>query len=217
MKLNFLNVLNKQSSPDEIAQEIVVLEAKEREATKEHDSLKDAAKELRTRRLCGENVSDDQIKVADRKCESASLDIEAIKEMIGNLTNKLHAGFEEIKIKGLPGSQEKRSALILEHQRVSDEIVKVQARLVVLAETYHGVGADTFGRTGRLFWVSPDAESSYYAELDRCRAQIKHPTYYDRKVEADNYARWISEMSIDDEVRQVLDKYRGAMTKPLAV
>ncbi len=217
MKLNFLNVLNKQSSPDEIAQEIIALEVKELEATKEHDSLKDAAKELRKRRLCGESVSDDQIRVADRKFESASLDVEAIKEMIDNLTNKLYAAFEEIKVKGLPGSQEKRDALMSEHRKVTEEIVKAQVRLITLAETYHGSAAEALARDGRLFWINPDTERFYYAELERCRTQIKHPTYYDRKIEADSYATWISEMCVDDEVEKLLNKYRGVMAKPVAV
>ena len=97
MKLNFLKVLNNQNNtPDEIAEQIVGLEQKQIEYEKQLDVLRQQAKELRQKKLCGEVVSDAQINEADRKVENANLDLEAVAESIVKLTDKLHETYQAI-------------------------------------------------------------------------------------------------------------------------
>jgi len=46
MKLNFLNILNKKSTPDEIVEQIVALDKKHRQYRKEYDEAKEKVKEI---------------------------------------------------------------------------------------------------------------------------------------------------------------------------
>src|SRR3989338_4530371 len=98
MKLNFLKVLNNQSNnPEEIAEQIVGLELKQIEYEKQRDLLRTQTKELRQRKLCGEAITNDQIKEADRKAENAGLDLEAVTESLAKLEERLRAAYESIR------------------------------------------------------------------------------------------------------------------------
>ena len=97
MKMNFLNVLNRKSTSFEIAEQIVLLEVKEKEMQKEKEKRRNDAKELRQKKLCGENVSESQIKEADLKVEDINLTIETIADSIANLKDKLRPALEAEK------------------------------------------------------------------------------------------------------------------------
>lgn len=209
MKLNVLNVLNKKSSSDEIAEQIVLLEEKAREAMSERDALRAAAKELRQQKLCGEAITDAQVKEADSRAESAVLDLEAIEETMQKLKSKLTAVLEDIKQKNTPECQKRRSAIIADRQKAKAEIAKAKARLLVAAEAYHGPSAEYYVKDGSIFLSGDETDVLYREEVERCRDQVKRPTYYEKKCEIDNYSNRISEMRVEEEVERLLNKYRS--------
>ena len=111
MKLNFLKVLNtNKTTPDEIAAEIAALEARQKDCEQELSGLREQAKDLRKRRLCGETVSEADIKDADHKVESVGLDLEAIVESIAKLDEKLRNTLQAIKDDGVDESQRRGRA-----------------------------------------------------------------------------------------------------------
>ncbi len=208
MKLNFLNVLNKKSTPDEIAEQIAALEEKAREAVIERDILRASAKDLRQRKLCGESITDAQVKEADSKVESAVLDLEAIEETKQRLATKLIAAFEAIKEQHVPECQRRRDAIGPDRQKAKAEVAKAKARLLVAAEVFLGPSAEYSVKDGSIYLSGDETDELYHAEVERCREQVKHPTYHEKKCEIDNYGNWLNEMSVEEEVEKLLNKYR---------
>lgn len=214
MKLNFLNIMNKKSTPDELAQEIVSLEAKEPDAIKECESVKKFAKDLRQRKLCGEVVTDEQIKNADRNVESALLDLEAVQEMLGTLMSRLILTYEEIRNNAAKDSQKSQDAISDERLRIMDEIAKAKARLFVLAEVFYGPMADRQCKGGYIFLSDSENDKAYNAEVERLRTQVKHPTYYLKRDEIDRRFNWSVAVNPDDEAERLVNKYRPQAVPP---
>lgn len=214
MKLNFLKVLNtNKTTPDEIAAEIAALEAKQKDCEQELSGLREQAKDLRKRRLCGETVSDADIRDADRKVESVSLDLEAIVDSIAGLDEKLRNTLQAIKDGGVDESQRRKMLIEAERTKALEELARAKARLIVAGEVYVGSCADNLAKDGRLFDYDPETHKLYQAELERLRTQVKHPTYYEKKMEADDYARWTREMDVDDEAHALVSKQRQRLSE----
>ena len=85
MKLNFLNVLKGKSTPNEIAEQIVALEEKERQCEKEKQDAKERVKEIRSKIMCGEKVDPNVVKQADSALEECGINLDVVVETIAKL------------------------------------------------------------------------------------------------------------------------------------
>lgn len=57
MKFNFLNVLKGKRTPDEIVEQIVALEQRQKSCEQEKQVAKETVKEVRSKIMCGEKVN----------------------------------------------------------------------------------------------------------------------------------------------------------------
>lgn len=217
MAINFLKILSNQSNePEEIAEQIVALEQKQIECKKQHGLLRDQAKALRQQKLCGEAITDEQVKDADRKAENAILDLEAITEGIVKLEEKLRATFESIRDNGQNATAERQSVLLPERARLCEELARSKAKLLVVAEQLLGkVKAEERLRSGSIFESDPDIDPLMKKEEEKLRASVKQPTYYKKISEVQSYGSWATALNVNEEVQRVLDKHRRNIEAPL--
>jgi len=209
MKLNFLKILNNQgNSSDEIAEQIALLEGKQAEVETQRDALRREAKELRQRKLCGEAVSDIQIKEADRKLEDVTLTLEAIGESLPKLNNKLRHALEEEKREGHKVVNKIHKSLLAERKELDEEFARQRGRLLAFAESILGPVAETYMKDGRLFMHDSATHNIYLREAERTRAAMKRPTYYEKNKENDDYSERLTEFDLDKEVEAVLARHR---------
>lgn len=217
MKLNFLKVLNNQNNtPEEIAEQIVGLEQKQIEYEKQLDGLRQQAKELRQKKLCGELVSDAQINEADRKVENASLDLEAVADSHAKLEERLRAVYESIRENGNTVSGQRLNAILPEYNRLNEELALAKAKVLVLAEQLWGnATAQHKLRNGYAFHNDDKTDHIMNEEVEKLRASVKQPTYYMKYSDAQNYSSWTAMMRIDYEIDNVLNKHRRNLGVPV--
>jgi len=209
MKLNFMKVLSAKVGPDEIAEQIALLEQKQKEIQAERDSLRGKAKELRQRRICQEPVSDTQIREADNKVESAGLDLEAIAETIARLTEKLLISLEEHKEIAEKERLKENGVLSEEYKIAQEELARAKARLLVFAETVIGPVAHQYLKSGSLYNFDSDTNHIFEAEVEKVRSQVRRPTYYERRQAYETKGDALLRFSLDDEYEKIIDKYRA--------
>lgn len=216
MKLNFLKVLNNQNNtPEEIAEQIVGLELKQMEYEKQLNTLRQQAKELRQKKLCGEVLSDAQINEADRKVENASLDLEAVAESITKLNDKLHKTYESIVENAHVVTGEMAKVLEPERERLFDELARVKAKVFVISQQLWGYMADVRLRRGQFFDDGPVYEQRMKEEVERLMANIKEPTYFSKRHDIERYSNWTSNLRINEESERLLNKQRAKMGVPV--
>lgn len=217
MKLNFLKVLSNQSNnPEEIAEQIVALEQKQTECEKQHELLRTQAKELRQRKLCGEAITEDQVKEADCKAENSSLDLEAVTESITKLEERLRAAYESIRDNGHTVSGQRLNAILPEYNRLNEELALAKAKLLVIAEQLWGnATAQHKLRHGYVFDNDDKTDHIMKEEVEKLRTAVKQPTYYTKYAEAQSYSSWTMGMNINYEIENVLNKHRRSMGVPL--
>jgi len=217
MKLNFLKVLNNQNNaPEEIAEQIVALEQKKIEYEKQSDALRQQAKELRQRKLCGETVSEAQINDADRKVENVNLDLEAVSESITKLEDKLRKTYEAIVENGTSVFGQKINAITPEFDRLTEELARAKAKVLVIAQQLWGYNAEVKLRRGQFFEDDPQADRIMKEEVEKLMVLVKEPTYFTKYNEAQSYSSWISSLNIPMEMEALLNKQRakiGALVK----
>jgi hypothetical protein len=210
MKINFLNVLKQKSASGEIAEQIVLLEAKQAEVEAQKDALRREAKELRQRKLCAEAVPDTQIKEADVKLEDITLTMEAISESLTKLRDKLRDTLEEERRDGHEAVQRTHARLIGERKELDEEFARMRGRLLAFAESILGPVAETYMKDGRLFQFDTGTQDIYLREADRARAAMKRPTYYEKKRDNENYSQRLTEFDLDKEFGAALARYRAS-------
>ena len=212
MKFNFLKILNNQSNnPEEIAEQIVALEQKQIEYEKQRDLLRTQAKELRQRKLCGEAITDDQVKEADRKAENASLDLEAVAESILKLEEKLQKTYEAIVENGSAVFAQKINAITPEFDRLTEELARSKAKVLIIAQQLWGYNAEVKLRRDQFFDDDPQADRIMKEEAEKLRVSVKEPTYFTKYTEAQNYSSWISALNISQESERLINKQRAKM------
>jgi len=208
MKINFLNVLNRKSTSDEVAEQIVLLEAKQEEAAKEKEALRAISKELRQKKLCGEPVGENQIKEADARMEDATLNHEAIVESINKLKDRLRTALEEEK-EGLKTEANRLNEEICKERRSCDEeFARMHARLLVFAQSYLGSVADAYMKDGRLFRFNSKTNHIFMIEKERAERALTHPTCFEKEIEKDNYHLRYREFDLDKEFEAKLEHHR---------
>lgn len=216
MKLNFLKVLNNQNNtPEEIAEQMVALELKQVEYEKQLDALRQQAKELRQKKLCGEVVSESQINEADRKVENTSLDLEAVTESIARLGDKLRKTYEVIVENGNAVHAQKINAIAPELDRLTEELALAKAKVLVISEQLWGYNAEVKLRRGQFFDDDSKSDGIMKEEAEKLKTSVKEPTYFTKFTEAKNYSNWISSLNIDQESERLLNKQRAKMGVPV--
>ena len=216
MKLNFLKVLNNQNNtPEEIAEQIVGLEQKQIEYEKQLDVLRQQAKELRQKKLCGEVVSDSQINEADRKVENANLDLEAVSESIAKLEEKLHKTYEAIIDNGQTVYSQKLNAIKPEYDKLIAELARAKAKVLIIARQLWGQGADAKLRQGRFFEDDPQEDTIMKEEIEKLAVSVKEPAYFTKRNEVDGYSNWITGLNVRQESERLLNNQRAKMDVPV--
>jgi len=209
MKLNFMKALSAKVGPDEIAEQIVLLEQKQKEIQAERDSLKGKAKELRQRKICQEPVSDAQIREADNKVESANLDLEAIAETIDKLTEKLLISLEEHRDLAEKERLKENEVLAEEYKIAQEELARAKARLLVFAETVIGPVAHQYLKSGSLYNFDSDTNHVFEAEAEKARLQVRRPTYHERRQDYETRRDVLLRFNLDAECENIMAKYRA--------
>ncbi len=211
MKLNFLNVLKQKSPSNDIAEQIVLLERKLLDVEKEKTKLKESAKELRQRKLCGETISDAQIKEADMLVKDMDLTVEAITESVTKLKEKLTDALEDEKEASRIDAGRKNKVLCAERKMLDEELARYHARFLAFAETILGSLADVYMKDGRLFRFSGETHHVFEDEYGKAQSSIKHPTYHEKKTEYEYQCQWYREHDLEKEFEAKLEAQRKKM------
>jgi hypothetical protein len=212
MKLNFLNVLNKKSAPDEIAEQIVALEVKKVQCEKARDKAKGACKELRGKTMCGEMVDSDAIKRADKAYEEAVLDLEIVTDSLEELNKRLYTALEthrEEESKQIIEDQHKWAA---EKDKLMREVIRLKGRLLGMMigiYRYEGEAVLQLQNPPSFNFSNTDPYfAEFTAEKDRAFAELKKPTPADLNDAIHQKDRWLFNFKIEEEHREILAKYR---------
>ena len=213
MKLNFLNILKKKSTPDEIAEQVVALEVRKIQCEKERDKAKNACKEIRGRTMCGEKVPPDVIRNTDRDYDDAVLNLEVVIDGIEELKQSLFGALEnhrEEEDRRLKQLQLKRNE---EYEIVMQELAKIKGRLVGLATAVYAYPEVAQNYLRSLESFSFDNSHPHYelftVEKDRAMAELKHPTPADIEAECNAKTIWLGGFRIADEHERILEKHRA--------
>jgi len=213
MKLNFLNVLNKKSAPEEIAEQVVALEVKKVQCEKARDEAKNSCKEMRGKTMCGERVDPEAIKRADKAYEEAVLDLEIVDDSLEELNKQLYIALEayrEDESKQIINDRHKWAA---EKEKLMREVVRLKGRLLGMM-----IGIYRYESEAVLQLQNPPSfnfsnTDPYFAEFtaekDRALAELKKPTPADLDNGIQHKDRWLLHFNIEDEYRDILSKYRA--------
>ena len=211
MKLNFLNALNGKANHEEIAEQIIALEIKQKECEKERNLAKILCKEMRGKTLCGENVSLDIIKNADKGYEEASLNLEIVNEGLEELKNKLSEALQAYCDAESRNLSDARKKLEAERDKVMREFAKAKGRLLGLALTIYGDGERARINLERTGCFS-DNSNPFLPELEfekkRVLSEAKKPTFANLEEDFDRKTNWIRSFNLEQEYNQILAKYR---------
>jgi len=212
MKLNFLNVLKSKSTPNEIAEQIVALEEKERQCEKEKQDAKERVKEIRSKIMCGEKVDPNVVKQADSALEECGINFDVVVETIAKLKEKLEETFIAIKDEETQKLVETRKRLNRERDKARLELWKAKGKLFGLAYALHGHPEVTRRALESFPAFSPSLGTEEYeifhAEKDKAIARLDRPTVADIEDEIRNISHWITHFNVDEEVKEIMKKHR---------
>ena len=212
MKLNFLNVLKEKSSPDEIAEQIVALEEKQKLCEKEKQDAKEKAKEIRSRIMCGEKVNPNAVKEADSALEECNINLDVVSESLEKLKEKLEEAFIALKDEESQKVIEARKRFNRERDKVKLDLWKAKGKLFGLAFALHGHPEVTRRDLESFPAFSPSVGTEEYdvfhAEKDRIIAGLNRPTVADVEEEIRGKSHWVSQFDLEDEIKQIMRRYR---------
>ena len=212
MKLNFLNVLKSKSTPNEIAEQIVALEEKERQCEKEKQDAKERVKEIRSKIMCGEKVDPNVVKQADSALEECGINFDVVVETIAKLKEKLEETFIAIKDEETQKLVETSKRLNRERDKARLELWKAKGKLFGLAYALHGHPEVTRRALESFPAFSPSLGTEEYeifhAEKDKAIARLDRPTVADIEDEIRNTSHWITHFNVDEEVKEIMKKHR---------
>jgi hypothetical protein len=213
MKLNFLNILNKKSAPDEIAEQIVALEIKKAQCEKARDEAKNSCKEMRGKTMCGERVDSDAIKRADKAYEEAVLDLEIVTDSLDELNKRLYVALEAHRDEESKQINDDRHKWAAEKERLMREVVRIKGRLLgMMIGIYHYESEAVLQlQTPPSFNISNSDPyfEEFTAEKERALSELKKPSPADLDNAIQHKDRWLLHFNIEDEYRDILSKYRA--------
>lgn len=212
MKLNFLNVLKKESTPEEIAEQVVALEIKKTQCEKIRDNAKSICKELRGKTMCGESVNAEAIKQADKSYDDAVLDLEIVVESLEELKKNLYMSLEARHAQETKQITIDRNKWATEKEKLLREVNKIKGRLVGLMIGVYHYEPEAMRQLGNLTTFNVANSDPLYdeftAEKNRALSELKRPTPADLEDAVQRKEYWVASFKIDDEYESVLKKYR---------
>ena len=212
MKLNFLNVLKGKSTPDEIAEQIVALEEKQKICEKEKQDAKERSKEIRSRIMCGEKINPNAVKEADSALEECNINLDVVSESLEKLKEKLEEAFITLKDEASQKVIEIRRRLNRERDKVKLDLWKAKGKLFGLAFALHGHPETTRRDLESFPAFSPSVGTEEYdvfhAEKDRVIDGLNRPTVADVEEEIRGKSNWVSTFDLEKEIRRIMRKQR---------
>ena len=212
MKLNFLNVLKSKSTPDEIAEQIVALEEKQKICEKEKQDAKERSKESRSRIMCGEKVNPNVVKEADSALEECNINLDVVSESLEKLKQKLEESFIALKDETSQKVIEMRKRLNRDRDKVKLDLWKAKGKLFGLAFALHGHPETTRRDLESFPAFSPSVGTEEYdvfhAEKDRVIDGLNRPTVADVEEEIRGKSNWVSTFDLEKEIRRIMRKQR---------
>jgi len=214
MRLNFLDILKgEKSSPEEIAEQIVILENKLDECSVTQKEAKEASKKIRQRKLCGDKVTENEEGEVNKRHEEAALNLEAIQDSIQELKTKLKDALLKMKEDNEIKALDTNKALGPHRHDAIVELTKAKARLFACARAIWGSGARYWLDDGGYITNDREYQSTFDKELEDAEAGLKKPTYHERKQQYDTQTEWLRAFDLDNEFESALRKYRLKLSR----
>ncbi len=218
MKLNFLNVLKGKSTPEEIAEQIVALEEKQKLCEQEKVEAKEKAKEIRSRVMCGERVNPDAVKQADLALEECDINLDVVTESLTKLKAKLEEALTAKRDEEAKRVIEDRKQLNLDRDKSLLELWRAKGKLFALAFAIYGHPETTRRHLEEFPEFSPglgsDAHKVFHAEIDKGIAELRRPTIADVAEDIRCRDHWVSHFDLEQEIKALMKKYRPEPVKP---
>lgn len=219
MKLNFFNVLRKKSTPDEIAEQIVGLEIKQRQCETERDQARKGCKDIRSRIMCGEKIPPDVVRNIDKAYENAVLNLEAVTDSIKELNALLATALESLRDE----LQQRQVDLSGQKDGMNDatmrQVIKAKGRFIGLATALYGYPQEAREQMrnihSRLYMSS---SSPYYADFQEGiregQAELKHPTVHELESEFESIGSRLNLFKVEEQAHSLLHKHRTQLNVP---
>jgi seryl-tRNA synthetase len=211
MKLNFMNVLNKKSTPDEIVEQIIILEKKQRQYQKEYDEAKEKVKEIRSRAICDEKISPDKVTQADKRFDEAKINLEIVSESIDKLKAKLYEALTALHEEETRNVVMERRVLNSKRSKAELEFWREKGRLFGMAIAIYGHPEIARRRLEEHPSFSPALGSEqydiYHAAKDRALAEVNKPTVADIEKDIDSKENWVRNFDLEEEIAKLMKRY----------
>lgn len=211
MKLNFLNILNKKSTPDEIVEQVVVLDKKQRQYQKEHDEAKEKVKEIRSRAICDEKISPDVVKQADKRFDEAKINLEIVDETIEKLKAKLYEALTALHEEESRNIVAERRVLNSKRSKAELELWREKGRLYAMAIAIYGHPETARRRLEEYPSFSPALGSEpydiFHEAKDKTLADRSKPTVADIEKDIERKESWVRNFDIEEEIDKLTKRF----------
>jgi len=202
MKLNFVKLLTQnEGTPEQVAQEIVLLENKVIEVKAQRLKLQEDGRNMRSRQLCGEAVSASEMRDNKENLSQIEEDMIVFGENIDKLTAKLLVMLEEQNKREWELWRKGRGDLLAEDREHATEIVKLYARIAVL----RGLLGDFIGR-GNI----SEEESNRISAVERKEFMdsLPKPTCLDKSNQLVIKEHTLKNFKVQEAMTALLEQYR---------
>jgi hypothetical protein len=217
MKLNFLNVLKGKSTPEEIAEQIVALEEKQKLCDQEKIEAKEKAKEIRSRVMCGERVNPEAVKLADLALEECNINLDVVAESLSKLKTKLEESLIAKRDEVLKRIIEDRNAMNLKKDEAILDLWRAKGKLFGLAYAIYGHPETTRRHLQDYPSFSPslgtDEYNAFHPEKEKVIAELRRPTIADVEEDIRGRDHWVSHFDLEQEINALMKKYRPEPVK----
>ena len=211
MKLNFLNILNKKSTPDEIVEQIVALEKKQRQYQKEHDEAKEKVKEIRSRAICDEKINPDAVKQADKRFDEAKINLEIVTESMEKLKTKLNEALSDLREDESRNVIAERKILNAKRSKAELELWREKGKLYGMVIAIYGHPAIAKRRLEDYPAFSPGLGSEEYEIYQKAKDEVlsgmSKPTIADIQRDIDRKEGWVKNFDIEEEIKKLTERY----------
>ena len=211
MKLNFLNILNKKSTPDEIVEQIIALDKKHKQYRKEYYEAIEKVKEIRSRAICDEHINPDAVKQADKRFDEAKINLEIITESMEKLKTKLNETLLALREDESRNAIAERKILNAKRSKAELELWHEKGRLYGMAIAIYGHPAVAKRRLEDYPAFSPGLGSEeyeiYHKGKDEVLAGTNKPTIADIERDIDRKEGWVKNFDINEEIKKLTDRY----------
>ena len=218
MKLNFLNVLKGKSTPEEITEQIVALEEKQKVCEQEKAEAKEKAKEIRSRVMCGERVNSESVKLADLALEECNINLDVVAESLAKLKTKLEEALTAKRDEETKRIIEDRKQCNLDREKALLDLWRAKGKLFALAFAIYGHPETTRRNLESYPEFSPslgtEEHKVFHSEKDKGITELRHPTIADVAEDIRVRDHWVSHFDLEHEVKALMRKYRPEPVKP---